>query len=356
VKVIVQPDDGPSSLLSALKSAKQSVELAIFRFDRSDIETALKAAVSKGIKVTALIADVNRGGEKNLRELEMRFLQAGITVARSARDLIRYHDKLIIIDRRELYLLGFNFTYIDMEHSRSFGLVVKNRRIIQEAVKLFEADTKRQAYHAALPSFVVSPLNARKELSKFIKGAKKRLLIYDPKISDAQMLQLLEARAKAGVEVRVIGCVESNRASFAVRKMVRLRLHTRTILRDSERIFLGSQSLRAPELDQRREVGLIFRERKIAAVLQQQFEGDWETAEPVEMKLAVSGPVSRVAKKLAKKVANKLPAVGPLLEQVVGKNLAVDRKKVEESVKAAVKEAVQEAVEDAVEPQPRSAA
>ncbi len=44
------------------------MEVAIFRFDRSDIETALKAAVSKGIKVTALIADVNRGGERNLRE------------------------------------------------------------------------------------------------------------------------------------------------------------------------------------------------------------------------------------------------------------------------------------------------
>jgi cardiolipin synthase len=356
MKLLMQPGDSVAPLVRAIEGAKSSVEILIFRFDRGELERALVDAAKRGVFVHALIAYTNRGGEKNLRDLEMRLLAAGVTVARTADNLIRYHAKLIIIDRRELYLLGFNFTYIDMEHSRSFGLVVKNRRIIQEAVKLFEADTKRQAYHAALPSFVVSPLNARKELSKFIKGAKKRLLIYDPKISDAQMLQLLEARAKAGVEVRVIGCVESNRASFAVRKMVRLRLHTRTILRDSERIFLGSQSLRAPELDQRREVGLIFRERKIAAVLQQQFEGDWETAEPVEMKLAVSGPVSRVAKKLAKKVANKLPAVGPLLEQVVGKNLAVDRKKVEESVKAAVKEAVQEAVEDAVEPQPRSAA
>ena len=65
MKVIVQPDDGPSLLLSALKNAKQSVEVSIFRFDRKDIETALKAAVAKGVKVTALIADVNRGGEKN---------------------------------------------------------------------------------------------------------------------------------------------------------------------------------------------------------------------------------------------------------------------------------------------------
>jgi cardiolipin synthase len=356
MKLLTQPGDSVEPLVRAIDGAKSSVEILIFRFDRGEVERALVAAAKRGVFVHALIAYTNRGGEKSLRDLEMRLLGAGVTVARTADNLIRYHGKLMIIDRRELYLLGFNITYIDMEHSRSFGVVVKNRRITQEAVKLFEADTKRQAYTAALSSFVVSPLNARKELSKFIKGAKKRLLIYDPKVSDSQMLRLLEERVKAGVEVRVIGSVESDRASFAVRKMIRLRLHTRTILRDSERIFLGSQSLRASELDQRREVGLIFRDRTIGAHLRQQFEGDWEIAEPAEMKQAASAPVSRVAKKLAKRVAKRLPAVGPLLEQVVGKNIAVDRKKVEESVKAAVQEAVQEAVEDAVESEPRSAA
>ena len=62
-KVIVNFGDGYRRFFGS-QNAKQSVELAIFRFDRSDIETGLKAAVSKGIKVTALIADVNRGGEK----------------------------------------------------------------------------------------------------------------------------------------------------------------------------------------------------------------------------------------------------------------------------------------------------
>src|ERR1700680_811323 len=59
VKLIIQPEDGPAPLLSALKSAKKSVEVAIFRFDRADIETTLKTIVAKGVKVTALIADVN---------------------------------------------------------------------------------------------------------------------------------------------------------------------------------------------------------------------------------------------------------------------------------------------------------
>ena len=143
MKLIIQPDDGPGPLLSAIKSAKKSLQIAIFRFDRSDIEEALKTAVADGVKVTALVADVNRGGEKKLRQLETRFLEAGVTVARTADDLVRYHDKLIIVDRRTLFMLSFNFTHMDIEHSRGFGIVTRNGALVQEALQLFDADCAR---------------------------------------------------------------------------------------------------------------------------------------------------------------------------------------------------------------------
>jgi hypothetical protein len=39
----------------------------------------------------------------------------------------------MIIDRRELYVLAFKFTYLDIEHSRSFGLVTTNPELVEEA-------------------------------------------------------------------------------------------------------------------------------------------------------------------------------------------------------------------------------
>ena len=48
--------------------------------------------------VRALIAHTNRGGEKSLRKLELRLLDAGVTVARTADDLPRYHGKMMIVD------------------------------------------------------------------------------------------------------------------------------------------------------------------------------------------------------------------------------------------------------------------
>ncbi len=78
VKLIIQPQDGIAPIVEAIRSAKKSIEIAIFRFDHKRIETALKAAAAqKEVKVTALIASVNRGGEKTLRRLETRFLGGG---------------------------------------------------------------------------------------------------------------------------------------------------------------------------------------------------------------------------------------------------------------------------------------
>ena len=357
VKLFVQPGDGVMPLVQAINNARKSVEIVVFRFDRSEVEKALASAVSRGVFVHALIAYTNRGGERNLRKLEMRLLAAGVTVARSADDLARYHGKFMIIDRRELYVLAFNFTYLDIEHSRSFGLVTTNPELVEEAVKLFEADTKRQPYVTGVPSFVVSPVNARKQLSSFIKGAKKSLLIYDPEVSDAAMIRLLEDLSKAGVEIKILGHLSLKSSKLDWRKLGPMRLHTRTIIRDGHQAFIGSQSLREIELGARREVGVIFRDSKILSRLSKIFSEDWETTLRAKEASAIeeAEPAAKVAKKIAKAVVKDLPPVAPVLEVMVKEMVGarayvdVDPCVLEESVKDAVKEAVREVVRDVVE-------
>jgi cardiolipin synthase len=360
VKLLLQPGDGVLPLVQAIDAAKSRVEIVIFRFDRSEIERALAHAVSRGVFVHALIAYTNRAGERNLRKLEMRLLAAGVTVSRTADDMARYHGKLMIIDRRELYLLAFNFTHLDIDHSRSFGLVTRDQPLVQEAVTLFEADVKRQPYTSALPTFVVSPANARKQLSSFIQGARKELLIYDPDISDEAMIRLLEERAEAGVEIKIIGRLRPKSAKLAVRKLAPLRLHARTIIRDGHQAFIGSQSLREVELGARREVGVIFRHARVISRLARVFWEDWEPSrragDQAVREVNEEAPrAAKVAKKVAKAVARDLPAVAPVLElvvkKVVGENAAVkmDVEEVEASVKDAVTQVVREVVEEVVE-------
>jgi cardiolipin synthase A/B len=366
LKLLVQPGDGVEPLVDAIHGAKSRVEIAIFRFDRAEIEKALADAAARGVLVHALIAYTNRGGERNLRKLEMRLLAAGITVARTSDDLLRYHDKFLVIDRRELFLLSFNFTHLDIDHSRCFGLVTTNSKLVAEAVKLFEADTKRQPYVPGLATFVVSPVNARKQLAAFLKGAKKELLIYDPEISDPAMLRLLDARQQAGVDIKVIGRISQAGTKLVVRKLSTMRLHTRTIIRDGKQAFVGSQSLRELELGSRREVGLIFRDKKIVGQLAKIFQDDWDAIERASQQPAQQPAVNvevadpaKVAKKVAKAITKDLPPVEPLLRVVVRElvgedgemelNTAVLVESVEDALKEAVKEAVRDAVEMVVE-------
>lgn len=351
MKLIIQPGDGVERLVKAIKKAKKSVEIVIFRFDRQEIERALAEAVERGVLVHALIAFTNKGGEENLRKLEMRFLATGITVARTAEDLVRYHGKMMIVDRKELFLLAFNFTHIDMERSRSFGLITRNPKLVGEAVKLFEADTKRQEYSAGYGKFLVSPVNARKELAKFIRGAKKELLIYDPKVSDRAMLRLLEDKRKAGIEVRVIGEVSGGRLANC--RLKRMRLHTRTIIRDRKDAFMGSQSLRQLELDARREIGVIFRDGAVVKDMVRTFEEDWVSSAKEE-RSDVKGEEAvpkKAIKKLVKTVSKtiRVAPIAKKVAKVISKKADVDleNKKIHESVEEIVKDVVEETAERA---------
>ena len=357
MKLFTQPEDGVLPIVEAINKAKTRVEIVIFRFDRAEIEKALAAAVSRGVFVHALIAYTNRGGEKELRKLEMRLLAAGVTVARTSDDLARYHGKFLIIDRRDLYILAFNFTHLDIDHSRSFGLLTRNTRLVQEAARLFEADTTRQPYAAGAPGLVVSPVNARKQLAALIRAAKKELLIYDPEVSDPSMIRLLEERAAAGVAIRIIGRVTRKSEKLRQHRLSKLRLHARCIIRDGSQAFIGSQSLREVELGSRREVGVIFRDAKIVARLAKIFESDWEAAQHAYQQAGSqdTAPAARVAKKVAKVITKDLPPIAPVLEivvrEIVGTKVDVDldAELVEDNVKDAVKEAVKDAVLDAVE-------
>lgn len=338
MELIIVPDHGVAPILAAIARARKSVELVVFRFDHRDIEAALKEAAARGVRVTALIAYTNHGGEELLRKLESRLLEGGVIVARTADDLVRYHGKFLIIDRRELLVLSYNFTHLDIEHSRGFGIATGHAQTVREAVRLFEADCTRSAYSPTSATLVVSPGNSRRVLGEFLARAKKQLLIFDPKIADRKMVALLEERAMAGVDVRIIGGVNP-RAKLSCRRQTYLRLHTRTVIRDQRWAFVGSQSLRRVQLDSRREVGLIVREAGIVRKLVEIFEAEWVAMDPTERQDKSGAGVEGAPTK-----ANRSDA--DLAVQVVVQQLEPLAETVKDAVKKVVSDAGQEALQD----------
>jgi len=274
MKAIVQPDAGIGPVIQAIRRARTAIDICIFRLDRKEIEAALGASVTRGVRVRALIASTNTGGEANLRKLEQRLLAAGVMVTRTSDELVRYHGKYMVADDT-LYVFGFNLTKVDISRSRSFAIATRDSGAVKEAAKLFEADATRQPYVPARSNLVVSPETARDVLGKFLAGARKELAIYDVKVQDAAMIGILKERAARGVRIRIIGGIKGKVDGIVAQKPEKFRLHVRAIIRDGTRAFVGSQSLRKMELDERRELGVLISNPTVTRQLMQVFESDW---------------------------------------------------------------------------------
>jgi phosphatidylserine/phosphatidylglycerophosphate/cardiolipin synthase-like enzyme len=279
MQLFVEPDNGVSPILKAIHGARRTIDVHIFRLAYKDVEKALEAAVRRGVVVRTLIAHTSASGEKALRKLEQRLLAIGATVSRTADDLVRYHGKIMIVDGSWLFVLAFNLTHRDIDESRTLGVATRKRRLVQEAIRLFEADFDRKPYSGGVKDFLVSPVNARERLAAFLSGAKKQLLIYDEGVTDKAMIRILQQRAKAGVDLRIIGKVEKGH-DLSAEKYPGKRQHLRCIVRDGQAAFVGSQSLRTIELDGRREIGVIVKDPKVVRGIAMMFESDWAQTDP----------------------------------------------------------------------------
>ena len=291
MKLLVQPDDGVGPVLEAIERAETSLDLYVFRLTHPKLKRALGDAVSRGVVVRALIAHVTADGSEGLRKLESELLGMGVTVSRTAEDLIRYHGKVLIKDRTNVYILGYNLTRRDIAHARSFGIATRQKSLVAEAIRLFEADFDRQLYTPRLDQFVVSPFNSRASILSLIEGAREQLLIYEPRLTDRLIQKALEQRAMAGINVRIISKVAKNANAVQVAAYPGERMHVRAIVQDSRRVFIGSQGLRRAELDRRREVGVIVDDKDVVRGVTRIFEKDW-----AETPLAKGGRKAKAAK------------------------------------------------------------
>jgi phosphatidylserine/phosphatidylglycerophosphate/cardiolipin synthase-like enzyme len=157
------------------------------------------------------------------------------------------------------------------------------------------------------------------------------------------------------VQVKIIGHVSRNK-HLSARAFKRMRLHTRVIIRDCKQAFLGSQSLRRLELDERREIGMIVNNAKVVSSLVTVFEDDWKASTPADRhadKKRVSAKAERTSRKVTKAVKKKLaPAL--MVQRVVKviekeANVEVDRAEASEVVKGALAKAVKKAAAKIVE-------
>jgi len=107
----------------------------------------------------------------------------------------------------------------------------------------------------------VGPDASRQRLIQLLTAATSSIRIIDHRVTDPQILQLLNRKRQQGLTVQIVGST----------RMDGLICHGRMILIDQKTAIIGSIHLSTPSLDLRREVAIIVEEPGLVSELYDYF-------------------------------------------------------------------------------------
>jgi cardiolipin synthase A/B len=263
-RFVFAPSQRAASVLRVIGSARERLFLSLFRCDDFRVLDAIAAALKRGVAVEVLVTPRAKGWTKRLDELFGLLESMGATLCRYADPVVKYHAKYLVADDGPALVASLNFTQRCFTSTCDFLLTTHDPAVVGGLRRLFAADSRGP--DSPRPSglgnrLIVGPEHARRVLTGVLGGARRRIRIVDPKLTDPAILDLLKAKREAGVEVTVLG-------RDGIEGYVP---HGKMLLVDDEVGALGSLSLSALSLDFRREVAVIVRDPTCLAQMDRVF-------------------------------------------------------------------------------------
>lgn len=133
-KLIISPDDAENKIISLIDSAKESVYIENYYFTNEKIAFSLINAKNRGVKVKVLM-EKNEGVEKVYNILISNGIEAKID--ENSRLI---HAKVIVIDEEIIIVGSHNLTKAAMKNNREISVVLFDRDLAKELIKIFEED------------------------------------------------------------------------------------------------------------------------------------------------------------------------------------------------------------------------
>ncbi len=284
-----EPKDGRKPLLDGVENAQAEIDVEMYLLSDKEIIAALKSAHSRGVKVNILLEE-HPFGSPSLNQTTYQALKSsGIAVSWANPTFSLTHEKVVVIDQKEAFILTQNLTASSFSKNREYDILDTNIQDVAQIEKIFFADAKRQAITSTDTNLVVSPTNARDVVMSLLKSATKEIAIEMEIIDDSQVIQLLEQKAE-NIPVEVVlpdfskTAANKNTASQLRRHGVQVRtlsspyIHAKLIVIDALKAYVGSVNLTTQSMDENRELGIIISQNDIVQKLQTDFQSDWDIA------------------------------------------------------------------------------
>jgi len=247
-RLVTSVEDRRTTLRDVIRQARSRITLSVFRCDDEDIFAELAAASARGVTVEALITSRAKGGRKPLGKLWRALADAGALVNTYTDPVVKYHPKYLVADEGPAVVASLNFTRKCFRKTCDALVVTYDPAVVSDLRRLWSADRDRLPMPDDLTErLIIGPERARRQFTALIAQARTSIRLIDAKLSDPDLVSLLNERRAEGLTVEV----------FCSKRVGTLKSHGKIMLVDDTTAVVGSVALAALSLDFRREVAIV---------------------------------------------------------------------------------------------------
>jgi phosphatidylserine/phosphatidylglycerophosphate/cardiolipin synthase-like enzyme len=267
------------------------------------VVNALLAAGARGVRVRVILDQSSLMVSKYLRPYR-NLLAGGVEVRKSSARFSLTHAKAMIVDGRRAFIMSLNLSG-GAASMRDYGVVTQDPSIAAAVAQVFEADWANAEKGAgdspdvSDPRLVVSPVNSESRLQGLIDSASRELIAAVENLGDPVIQKALIRAARRGVSVRLIvpmcdlndnplrnyPFLDGLKQGGVLARVMPYPatpqhpyMHAKMMVADGQRAYVGSVNYSENSTRQARELGLLFSEPKLIAVLSSTFAEDWRAA------------------------------------------------------------------------------
>ena len=201
-----------------------------------------------------------RAAGRDLDALHAWLARHGVEVRRHGGGM-KYHAKYLVADEQLAVVTTFNCTARCFTRTCDFTLVSRDAAVVsgtERALCRGLGPAVRLLHDCAAGALDRrTDHGPRERFAALVREAARRVRLLDAKLSDPEIVALLDERQRSGIRVET-----------ARRRDVRpLRRHGKLLIVDDTVAVLGSLALSARALDERRELAIVIREPRLVAEL-----------------------------------------------------------------------------------------
>ena len=347
------------AMLSAIQAAERSIEFVTFVYWQGEVARnfahALAERSANGVAVRVILDGF--GSAPMNTELVEEMRRAGVEVERF-RPPVRWkaweadhrtHRKILVIDDRVAFTGGVGIAEEwegdarDASEWRDTHFRVQGPSVMGLKAAFLtdwrDSDRRMTAYDIApnLPqpagdveiavmnaSAQIGYNEAERVLEALLSAARERILIQTPYFNPSDVVHevLSDARRRAvEVDLMVPGEHIDKRISAVkaresyrplIQEGVRVweyrpsMLHTKSLMIDGVASIIGSVNINKRSVEKDEEVGLIVIDRAVTQILEDHFEADRRSCDPISYEEATPGIVGKVAEKMLKPLDHEM--------------------------------------------------